>query len=319
MAKRKTVSFVLPIFNEEGSIPEIYRRLCAVFDQLGSYDIELIFVNDGSRDRSIELLADLSKTDKRVVVVDLSRNFGHQTAVTAGIDRSRGDAVIVMDADLQDPPELCVDMVREWENGYDVVYAKRRRRKDTVFKRFTAFAFYRVLQTLSEIDIPTDTGDFRLMSRKVADALSSMREQNRFLRGMVSFAGFRQKAIEFDRDERRFGETGYPLRKMVKFAADGILGFSTMPLRIITQVGFFFAGVSVLGIIYALIMRIFYPEITVDGWTFIVISILLTGGVQMVLVGVVGSYVGRIYREVQHRPLYFVQDEMGRDRAPRDD
>ena len=271
------------------------------------YTFELIFVNDGSSDASIDLLQDIAKKDSRITVIDFSRNFGHQIAVTAGIDYASGDAIIIMDSDLQDPPKISLELIKEWENGYDVVYAQRRTRKDTFFKKFTANIYYRALRSLADIDIPVNTGDFRLISRSVADELKKYHEHNRFLRGMISNIGFKQKAVLFDRDERHAGETGYPLRKMLKFAADGILGFSTVPLKLISRLGFVMASMSFVAIIYALGVKLFVPDRVVDGWTFIVISIFLVGGIQLIMLGVLGSYIGRIYTEVQDRPLYSIR------------
>ena len=271
------------------------------------YPFELIFVNDGSSDASIDLLQDIAKKDSRITVIDFSRNFGHQIAVTAGIDYASGDAIIIMDSDLQDPPKISLELIKEWENGYDVVYAQRRTRKDTFFKKFTANIYYRALRSLADIDIPVNTGDFRLISRSVADELKKYHEHNRFLRGMISNIGFKQKAVLFDRDERHAGETGYPLRKMLKFAADGILGFSTVPLKLISRLGFVMASMSFVAIIYALGVKLFVPDRVVDGWTFIVISIFLVGGIQLIMLGVLGSYIGRIYTEVQDRPLYSIR------------
>lgn len=301
------VSYVFPIYNEEGNIDLLYRTMCEVTERVSDrYRTEFIFVNDGSRDSSLERLARLHDDDPRVVVVDLARNFGHQVAVTAGMDIAQGDAVIVMDSDMQDPPEVSLEMLTKWEEGFEVVYAQRRTRKDSPFKRFTAFAFYRTLDRLTDISIPKDTGDFRLMDRKVVDAMKSMRERNRFLRGLSSYAGYRQAAVPFDRAGRHAGETAYPLRKMIALALDGITGFSTVPLRLISQLGFLVSALAFAGIGYALVMKVFFPEITVPGWTLMIIAILAIGGMQMMTLGVVGMYVGRIYTEVQSRPLYFV-------------
>lgn len=307
---RKLVSYVFPIYNESGNIDLLFETLLDVVDSRPDLDFEFVFVNDGSRDRSLELLQDLHHRDERVVVIDLSRNFGHQIAVTAGLDASAGDAVIIMDSDMQDPPVVSLELIEKWEEGWDVVYAQRASRKDTLFKKVTAHVYYRLLRRLADIEIPTNTGDFRLIDRKVIDGLSRMPEHNRFLRGMVSFVGYRQVAVQFRRDERHAGVTGYPLRRMLKFASDGILSFSTAPLRLISSTGYFFSALSFVGIIYALLMKILAPEITIDGWTFIVISVLLMGGIQMIMLGVLGSYIGRVYTEAQGRPLYFVQQEL---------
>lgn len=306
MAK-KLVTYIFPIYNESGNIQLLHKTITGLMDKNKTYDFEIIYINDGSRDDSLTQLTAIADKDSRVSVLDFSRNYGHQLAVTAGLDHSRGDAVIIMDSDMQDPPKVSFELLKKWEEGFDVVYAQRRSRKDTLFKRLTANIFYRTLQKLAEIDIPRNTGDFRLMDRKVVDELNKYREHDRFLRGMVSYVGFRQTAVLFDRDERHAGETGYPLKKMVKFASDGIFGFSTAPLKLIRNIGVFFASLSFLGILYALVVKIFYPAQSVAGWTFIVISILLIGGIQLMMLGVVGSYIGRIYTEVQNRPLYGIR------------
>ena len=304
---KKKISYIFPIYNECDNIPLLYEMISSVAYPIKKYTFELIFVNDGSSDASIDLLQDIAKKDSRITVIDFSRNFGHQIAVTAGIDYASGDAIIIMDSDLQDPPKISLELIKEWENGYDVVYAQRRTRKDTFFKKFTANIYYRALRSLADIDIPVNTGDFRLISRGVADELKKYHEHNRFLRGMISNVGFKQKAVLFDRDERHAGETGYPLRKMLKFAADGILGFSTVPLKLISRLGFVMASMSFVAIIYALGVKLFIPDRVVDGWTFIVISIFLVGGIQLIMLGVLGSYIGRIYTEVQDRPLYSIR------------
>jgi glycosyltransferase involved in cell wall biosynthesis len=304
------VSFVLPVYNEADNIEVFYNALLAdVVDAEGyEHETELIFVNDGSRDDSLKKLVALGQTDPRVRVVDLSRNYGHQMAVTAGLDHARGDAVIVMDTDLQDPPAVCLELLERWVEGYDVVYAQRRTRSDSPFKRLTANVFYRFLSWAAEVEIPRNTGDFRLMDRKVVEALRRFPERSRFIRGMVSAVGFRQAPVLFDRHPRHAGESGYPLRKMIKLAADGILSFSTFPLRLIRMVGWAVSALSVLGIIYVLIGRAVRPDALVPGWAFTVIAILFVGGVQIVMMSVLGSYVGRIYAEVQGRPLYLVED-----------
>ena len=267
----------------------------------------MIFINDGSKDKSLEMLTEIQKKDPQVKVIDFARNFGHQIAVTAGLDYAQGNAVIIMDSDMQDPPKVSFELIKKWEEGYDVVYAQRRSRKDTFFKKLTANVFYRTLQKLADIDIPRNTGDFRLVDRKVVNEMKKFKEHNRFLRGMVSFVGFKQTAVQFDRDERHAGETGYPLKKMLKFAADGIFSFSTVPLKLISSIGYWVALLSFIGILYAIFMKLFFPGITIEGWTFIVIAILFIGGVQMIMLGVLGSYIGRIYTESQARPLYIIQ------------
>lgn len=307
-SNKKLVSFIFPIYNETDNIDLLYDTISRLLNEHSEYAYELIFINDGSRDDSITKLITLQNKDPRITVIDFARNFGHQIAVTAGLDYSQGDAVIIMDSDMQDPPLVSFELIKEWEQGYEVVYAQRRTRKDPFFKKLTADLFYRTLQKLADIDIPRNTGDFRLMDRKVVDEIKKFKEHNRFLRGMVSYVGFKQIAVQFDRDQRYAGETGYPLKKMLKFAADGIFSFSTAPLRFIRNMGFTIATLAFLGIVYALIMKIFFPAVTIEGWTFIVISILFMGGVQLIMLGVLGSYIGRIYTETQNRPLYMISE-----------
>ncbi|HYG83250.1 MAG TPA: glycosyltransferase family 2 protein [Verrucomicrobiae bacterium] len=303
----KLISYVFPIYNESENIDVLYDTMAKLLKKHTKYRYELIFINDGSRDDSLEKLLALHKKDKRVSVIEFSRNFGHQIAVSAGIDHARGDAIIIMDSDMQDPPHVSFELIEKWEEGYEVVYAQRRTRKDTLFKRLTANVFYRTLHRLADIEIPRNTGDFRLIDRKVAEELKKFKEHHRFLRGMVSFVGFKQTAVQFDRDARHAGETGYPLKKMLKFAADGIFSFSTAPLKLISRLGYTIALLSFIGAVYALIMKFFFPQVTVEGWTFIVISVLFIGGVQLIMLGVLGSYIGRIYTEARHRPLYMTR------------
>lgn len=317
----KLISYIFPIYNESGNIDLLYKTILETTKPLKkTYDLEFIFINDGSRDNSLGKLYAIMERDARVKVINFARNYGHQIAVTAGIDEAKGDAVIIMDSDMQDPPKVSLELIKKWEEGYGVAYAQRRTRKDTFFKKLTAKWFYIILQKLADIEIPRNTGDFRLMDRKVVDELKKFKEHNRFLRGMVSYVGFKQIAVQFDRDERHSGVTGYPLKKMLKFASDGILSFSSAPLKLIRNLGFLIAGLSFLGIIYAIVLRLFFPQITVAGWTFIVISILFVGGIQLIMLGVLGSYIGRIYTEVQNRPLYGVESirtKGGDKRAPR--
>ncbi|MDB5175745.1 MAG: dolichol-phosphate mannosyltransferase [Candidatus Saccharibacteria bacterium] len=303
---KKLISYIFPIYNESGNIALLHKTISDLLATNKAYNYELIFINDGSRDDSLEQLINLQHQDDRMAVIDLSRNFGHQLAVTAGLDYASGDAVIIMDSDMQDPPSVSFELIKRWEEGYEVVYAQRRSRKDTFFKKLTAKWFYILLERLADIDIPRNTGDFRLMDRKVVNELNKFRERNRFLRGLVSYIGFKQTAVLFDRDERHAGETGYPLKKMLKFAADGIMGFSTVPLRLITHVGYLISGLSFVGIVYAVLRKIIDPAVTVPGWTFIVISILFIGGIQLIMLGIIGEYIGRIYSEAQNRPLYMI-------------
>lgn len=301
---KRLISYIFPIYNESGNIDLLYATMVPLLSKQHTYDFELIFVNDGSKDDSLERLVQLQGKDDRMIVIDFARNYGHQIAVTAGLDAASGDAVIIMDSDMQDPPRVSLELIEKWEAGYDVVYAQRRSREDSFFKKFTANLFYRTLQKLADIDIPRNTGDFRLLDRKIVDELKKFKEHNRFLRGMVSFIGFKQTAVAFDRDKRYAGETGYPLRKMIKFAADGILSFSTVPLRLISMLGYAIASLSFVGILYAIGVKLLEPSAAVSGWTFIVISILFVGGIQLIMLGVLGSYIGRIYTESQNRPLY---------------
>jgi glycosyltransferase involved in cell wall biosynthesis len=305
--RKKLVSYIFPIYNEEDNIPVLYDALEALLSENLQYRYELIFINDGSKDTSLELLVALQEQDPRVSVIDFSRNFGHQIAITAGLDASHGDAVIIMDSDLQDPPEVSLLLLQKWEEGYEVVYAQRRTRDDTPLKKLTAYWFYGILQKLADIEIPRDTGDFRLMDRKVVDALNCFKEHSRFMRGLVSYVGFSQIGVQFDRHKRNAGTSGYPLKKMLRFAADGIFGFSTAPLQFITRIGFGFSLLSFLGILYCIYLKLFVPQDAVQGWAFIVICILLIGGIQIITLGILGSYIGRIYIESQNRPLYIVR------------
>lgn len=304
------ISFIFPIYNESGNIDLLHDTITKVTSHLPE-DLEFVYVNDGSKDNSLELLKGLAEKDPRVVVVDLSRNHGHQLAVTAGLDIVRGDAVVIMDSDMQDPPEVALELIEKWREGYDVVYAQRRSRQDGFMKKLTAAGFYRTLNALSDVEIPRDTGDFRLVSKKALDHIRKYREHDRFLRGMFAHAGFKHVAVQFDRHARHAGETGYPLSKMLKLATDGIMGFSSKPLTLISQTGAAFSVLAFLGIIYALVVRLFFPAQAVPGWTFTVIAILLVGGLQLVMMGIIGSYVGRIYTEVKGRPLYGIQEIYG--------
>lgn len=298
------------MYYEEKVAGECYRRLKAVMEDCG-YEYELIFVNDGSRDGTMDVLEALADSDKRVKVISFSRNFGHQVAVTAGIDKAKGSAVIIIDADLQDPPELIVEMLKLWEQGYEVVYAKRKRRKgESIFKRTTASLFYRVLDKLSDTRIPLDTGDFRLIDAKVADELRGMREKNRFLRGMVSWIGFRQTPIEYEREERFAGETKYPLKKMIKFAMDGIISFSSKPLKLSQYLGFFAVICAIAVFVYSVAYRLVGGVNLVSGWASIMTTVAFLGGVQLISIGILGEYIGRMYEESKGRPLYIIEKEI---------
>lgn len=304
---KRSVTYLFPIYNEAENIALLHSTVSEVVQPLADrYDVSFIYVNDGSRDDSLTRLYEVAARDDRVTVVDLSRNFGHQMAVTAALDMVDADAVIIMDSDMQDPPRVSLELIAKWEEGYDVVFAQRRSRRDTWFKRVTASAFYLLLQKIASIDIPRNTGDFRLIDRKVVDELRKFRERDRFLRGLVSYVGFRQTGVLFDRDDRHAGTTGYPLSKMLRFAADGILGFSVAPLKLISRMGYAISFLSFLGILYVAGVKVFAPETAVPGWAFITIAMFFLGGIQIVMLGVLGSYVGRTYAQSQGRPLYTV-------------
>lgn len=295
------------MYNEEEVIEVTYRRLKAVLDTLGE-TYEIVFVNDGSRDGTADIVRGLCALDRSVKLVDFSRNFGHQIAVTAGMDHSSGRTVVLIDADLQDPPELIADMVARWREGYDVVYGRRIERKgESWFKKMTAAMFYRLLRTMTSVNIPVDTGDFRLMDRKVCDALTSMRERSRFIRGMVSWAGFKQISVDYVREERFAGETKYPLRKMIRLSLDAMTSFSTKPLKIASVLGFVLSGIGFIYLFIVLYQRLF-TDTTTQGWTSMIAISLLFHGITLSLLGVLGEYIGRTYEEAKGRPLYLVAD-----------
>ena len=315
------LSLVLPIYNEEAIIPELDRRLRAFLADVGSGvgdAWEVIFVNDGSKDRSPALLKELAAAEPRYKVLSLSRNFGHQMAITAGLDRASGDAVVVMDADLQDPPEVVRQMVARWREGFDVVFGVRSRRHgETAFKKLTAAIFYRLLRGMLGDSIPVDAGDFRLMSRPVVLTLRALRERHRFVRGLVWWVGFRQTSVSYERPARFAGETKYPLRRMLRFAIDGITSFSTVPLRMATWLGVLAGLVALGGVGWALYSKFFGG--VVRGWTTIMILVGLGSSAQLLMTGILGEYVGRIYEEVKRRPLYVVDSEINLSGADRND
>lgn len=305
------LSVVVPLYNEELVIAEMYKRLTAVLVDCALEAYEIILVNDGSQDNTLELAEDICQSDERVKLISFSRNFGHQIAITAGMDRSQGEAVVVIDADLQDPPEVIPEMMAKWESGYQVVYGVREERKgESWFKLFTAAAFYRILKRLTSVEIPVDTGDFRLMDRKVLHEFNQMREQSRFVRGMVSWVGFRQGEVRYSRDERLAGETKYPFKKMFKFALDGMLSFSQIPLKISSAFGLISSVISFMFMVYGLIVKYFFPQYAIPGWASIFSAVLFLGGVQLICLGVLGEYIGRIYEEIKKRPLYIVDKEV---------
>ena len=313
MENQPSYSIVVPCYNEEAGLHELYRRVKQVMDGTGE-SWEMVLVNDGSRDRTGEIMRELHRQDPRVKVVEFARNFGHQLAVTAGLDYARGDAVVMIDADLQDPPEVILEMIERWKQGFHVVYAVRAKRKgETWFKEATAKLFYRIIYRITDVDIPLDTGDFRLMDRKVVEATNRMRERHRFIRGMTSWVGFRQTGVTYVRQERFAGETHYPFRKMFKFAMDAITGFSYFPLQMATYLGFTIAGVSGLAAVAVVFARLFIGAMPFYGQATTLVIVLFLGGVQLITLGIIGEYLGRIYDEVKGRPLYIVGEAMGFD------
>lgn len=312
---KPTISVIAPVHNEEDVLEELYRRIKEVLDPLDEA-WELVLVNDGSRDRSAELIEQLHRRDSRVRGISLARNFGFQIAVTAGLDHVQGDAVALIDADLQDPPEVIVDMVAKWREGYDVVYGVRSKREgETWFKRLTAKLFYRLIHRITSVHIPVDTGDFRLMDRRVVDAIRQMPERNRFLRGMVSWVGYRQTGIQYERHPRLAGETKFSVSKMTRFALDAITSFSYMPLQLATYLGFTIAALSGLMIVVVVGLRLLGPSAPLLGQTTTLVAVLFLGGVQLISLGIIGEYLGRIYDEVKGRPLYLVEKKWGYETA----
>ena len=304
------VSVVAPVYDEDILLPEFYRRTIAALEQL-QVPFELILVNDGSHDSSGSIMDRLHESDSRVKVIHFSRNFGHQIAITAGTDHATGQAVAVIDSDLQDPPEVINEMFHKWQEGYQVIYGVRAQREgETAFKRFTASMFYRLIRRITNINLPLDTGDFRLMDQRVVAAMSKMREHHRFMRGLSVWVGFKQTGVKYNRDARSAGVTKYPFRKMLRFALDAITSFSYLPLQLATYTGFAVAGVSAIAMVLAIILRlansdIFYGQATT------LVSVLFLGGIQLIFLGVIGEYLGRIYDEVKRRPLYIVAERRG--------
>lgn len=305
-----TYSIVIPVYNEEAVLPELRRRMSGLLDQLDG-SAEVILVDDGSRDASYPLMLELHAQDARFKVVHFARNFGHQIAISAGMDLATGDAVVIMDADLQDPPEVVLEMAARWREGFDIVYGLRRRREhDSWFKRQSAQAFYKVLRSMSDTEIPVNVGDFRLVDRRALDAFRAMRERSRYVRGMFSWIGFRQTFVEYDRPDRFAGETKYPLRKMVRLALDGIVSFSNLPLKAVLQAGFVVSILSFCAGILAAVIKL-SGAYAIPGWASLMVWTSFLGGVQLTVLGVMGEYVGRIYEEVKQRPLYLVRELRG--------
>ncbi|KLU61633.1 hypothetical protein CEB3_c20660 [Peptococcaceae bacterium CEB3] len=306
------LSVVVPLYNEEQVLPETYKRLKQVLDSTRE-PYEIIFVDDGSRDQTLDLARELCRTDENIKLLSFSRNFGHQTAITAGMDHSRGSAVVVIDADLQDPPEVIPAMIEKWRQGFDVVYGRRAARKgETFFKKLTAKLFYKLLRGLTEVDVPLDAGDFRLLDRKACDALKSLPERNRYVRGLASWIGFKQTGVEFVRDERFAGETKYPLRKMLKLAADGITSFSYKPLKLAGYLGTAMILASGLYLLYALGARLF-TGFAAPGWDWLAAVGLFGNGITLAAIAILGEYIGRIADEAKARPLYILKEKVGYD------
>jgi glycosyltransferase involved in cell wall biosynthesis len=306
------ISVVVPVFNEEAVLPAFHQRASAMLAGLSGYRGEIVYVDDGSSDDSYRILSELAAEQSQVRVIKFSRNFGHQIAITAGMDHAAGAAVVVIDSDLQDPPEVIPEMVARWREGFDVVYGVRKARDgETAGKLVTAALFYRLLGAIARISIPPDAGDFRLMSRRVVDQLGQLREKDRFVRGLVSWVGFRQVGLSYHRDARQAGETKYPYRKMISFALDGIASFSTVPLRLATWLGY---ATSALAFLY--LASVFVQKLlgfTVQGWATIMVALLLLGGVQLICLGIMGEYIGRIFTEIKPRPMYVVEETLGND------
>ena len=310
----KKISVVIPMYYEEEVAQECYQRVVKVLKNIQNYEYEIIFVNDGSKDRTLEILETIAQSDKNVKIISFSRNFGHQAAVTAGIKYVTGDAIVIIDADLQDPPELIPEMLKLWEQGNEVIYGKRKVRKgESRFKLLTAKMFYKTLNALSDVEIPKDTGDFRLVDKKVIDVVNSMPEHNKFLRGLFSWVGFKQTAYEYERKERFAGKTKYPLKKMLKLASDGIISFSSKPLKIVGGLGIISIALSIIILIYSLISYIFELNNLTAGWTSIMVAITLFSGVQLLSIWIMSEYIARIYDETKNRPQYIIDKKINID------
>jgi len=306
------ITITVPVYNEETVVREFYERVKSMIKTLKNHSFELLFINDGSKDNTLKYLQEIAERDSSVRIIDFSRNFGHQAAIFAGIENANCDAAIIIDGDLQDPPEVIPQMIKKWEQGYEVVYGKRIKREgESLFKRLTAFIFYRFINMLSDIEIPKDVGDFRLIDKKVINVLKTQNEKNIFIRGLISWIGFRQTFVEYERDKRYAGNTKYPLIKMLNFAFDGITSFSTKPLRMSMLLGFICIIISMGLIIYTLIMKYAYPDMVISGWTSLFIAVIFFGGIQLFTIGVVGEYIGKVYRETKNRPLYIIREKIG--------
>lgn len=307
----KKISIVIPMYNEEAVAKECYKRITSVLLELTNYDYEVVIVDDGSKDKTLEIVEEIAENDKKLRVISFSRNFGHQAAVTAGLKETTGDAVVIIDADMQDPPELIKDMVDLWEDGNEVVYAVRAKRKgESIFKVLSAKMFYKLLYSLSDVEIPKDTGDFRLVDRKVVDVINSLPEHNKYLRGLFSWVGFKQKPIKYVRKERLAGKTKYPLKKMMKLAYDGIISFSNKPLKLIGSIGLLSIVLSFILLVYSVCSYIFNWNNLVPGWASIMVSISFFAGVQLVSIWIMSEYMSRIYDESRNRPEYIIRKKI---------
>ena len=307
----KKISVVIPAYNEQEVIKTCYDRIKKVLEELNNYEYEIIFINDGSKDDTLKILQEISKEDSKVKVISFARNFGHQAAVTAGIKHVTGDAIVIIDADLQDPPELLPEMIALWEEGNEVIYGQRKLRKgESAFKLLSAKLFYSTLNALSDVEIPKDTGDFRLVDRKVIDVINNLPEHNKFLRGLFSWVGFKQKAYKYEREERYAGKTKYPLKKMWKLATDGIISFSTKPLKLVGGLGILTIFISMGILIYSLVSYIFNLNNLTPGWTSIMVAITLFSGVQLLSIWIMSEYIARIYDEARNRPEYIIDKKI---------
>ena len=306
------ITVIAPFYNEADTVTEFYRRLSKTLQKLPDFNFELIFINDGSSDETLPQLIKLQSKDNRIKLINFSRNFGHQAAIIAGIRHASGDAAIIIDSDLQDPPELIPDMIQKWFDGWDVIYGKRKKRKgEGLIKKFTAYLYYRFINFLSEVEIPKDTGDFRLIDKKVINVIKSLEEYNVYLRGLVSWTGFKQCAVEYIREKRYGGKSKYSLKKMLNLAFDGITSFSTRPLRLALQLGTFSIFVGLALVIYTLVNKFINPEVIIKGWSSLLITIVFFGGIQLFTIGIIGEYVGKIYKETKKRPLYIIKERLG--------
>ena len=305
----KKISVVVPMYYEEEVAKECYTRLKNVLEKIENYNYEIIFINDGSKDKTLEILKEVAKENKNVKIISFSRNFGHQCAVTAGLRYVTGDAIVIIDADLQDPPELIPEMIKLWEEGNEVIYGKRKSREgESRFKLLTASMFYKTLNALSDVEIPKDTGDFRLVDRKVVEVINSLPEHNKFLRGLFSWVGFKQKAYEYERKERYAGKTKYPLKKMLKLAQDGIFSFSIKPLKIVGAMGILSVIISIILFVYAVLSYAFDWNNLVPGWTSLMVTMTFIGGMILISLWMIGEYIGRIYDETKRRPEYIIDE-----------